>query len=167
MLSFALIINPQAFAAGKTLYDDFSSNYIDGSKWQQRTSVREILDGQYVSKLGNRTPGMSAEVAPGIFRNNLSFAYPEIIDSIECDITIVETKLDSAPNSKSFARIGGFFYNINETGGVTGDIYAQIMIGDRGNGGLEVFWEVMEILSDDTSTWDIFGTGTDVYSTWD
>jgi hypothetical protein len=39
MLSFALIINPQAFAAGKTLYDDFSSNYIDGSKWRQRNGL--------------------------------------------------------------------------------------------------------------------------------
>ena len=121
MFSLALIINSRAFAAGKTLYDDFSSNYIDGGKWRQRTYVREIVNGQYVSKLGNRTPGMSAEVAPGIFRNNLSFAYPEIIDSIECYITIVETKLDSAPNSESFARIAGYFYNINETGGATGD----------------------------------------------
>ena len=97
-LSFCLILNLQAFAAGKTLYDDFSSNYIDGSKWTQRTFVREIVDGQFVSKLGNRTPGMSAEISPGIFRNNLSFTYPEIIYSIECEITVAETKLDSAPN---------------------------------------------------------------------
>ena len=159
-LAFCLIINTQVFAAGKTLYDDFSSNYIDGSKWRQRAYVREIIDGQYVSKLGNRTPGMSAEVAPGIFRNNLSFAYPEIIDSIECDITIVETKLDSAPNSESFAGIGGYFYNINEGFRVTGDIFAHIMVGDRGNGGLEAFWEVQEMLTDDARTWRVIGNGT-------
>jgi hypothetical protein len=57
VFSFAFIINPQAFAAGKTLYDDFSSNYIDGSKWQQRTFVREIVNGKYVSKF--RTPNLA------------------------------------------------------------------------------------------------------------
>jgi hypothetical protein len=160
VFSFAFIINPQAFAAGKTLYDDFSSTYIDGSKWQQRTYVREIVDGQFVSKLGNRTPGMNAEISPGIFRNNLSFANPEPYNSIECDITIVETKLDSAPNSESFARIYGFFYNINETGGTIGDIFAQIMVGNRGNGGLEAFWEVQEMLIDDSITGRVIGNGT-------
>jgi len=164
-LAFSLIINTQVFAAGKTLYDDFSSNYIDGSKWTQRTYALEVVNGQYVSKLGNRTPGMSAEIAPGIFRNNLRFTNPGTINSIECEITVVETKLDSASGSISSARVGGFFYNINETGGVTGDIFAQIRIGDRGNGGLEAFWEVQEMLSDDTSTWDIYGTGIDVLGT--
>lgn len=159
-LSFCLILNIQAFAAEKTLYDDFSSTYIDGSKWQQRTLVREIVDDQFVSKLGNRTPGMNAEITPGFFRNNLSFANPGIINSIECDITIAETKLDSAPDSVSFARIAGFFYNKNETGGATGDIFAHIAIGDRGNGGLEAFWEVKEMLNDDARTESVIGSGT-------
>ena len=146
--------------AGKILYDDFSSEYLDGKKWFQRNYVREIVNGQFVSKLGNRSPGMDAEVAPGVFRNNLSFANPETINSIECEITIVDTKLDSATDAKSFARIAGYFYSKNETGGATGDILAQIMIGDQGNGKVEAFWEVQEMLTDDTRTWSIIGSGT-------
>jgi hypothetical protein len=154
-----LLTSGQSFA-GKTLYDDFSVNYIDATKWMQRTYVREIVGGQYVSKLGNRSPGMSAEVAPDVFRNNLPFKNPDSINSIECEITIVETELDSALNPSSFARVAGYFYSINEAGGATGDIFAHIMIGDRGNGGLEAFWEVQEMLSDDTRTWQVIGSGT-------
>ena len=63
-------------------------------------------------------------------------------------------------DSRSFARIAGYFYSKNETGGATGDIFAQIMIGDQGNGKLEAFWEVQEMLTDDTRTWSIIGSGT-------
>jgi hypothetical protein len=146
--------------AGKILYDDFSSNYLDGKKWFQRNYVREIVGGEFVSKIGNRSPGMGAEVAPGVFRNNLSFTNPETINSIECEITIVDTKLDSAAGPKSFARIAGYFYSKNATGGATGDIFAQIMIGDQGNGKLEAFWEVQEMLTDDTRAWTVIGSGT-------
>ena len=146
--------------AGEALFDDFSSNYLDASKWRQRTFVREIVNEQFVSQLGNRSPGMDAEFVPGIFRNNLSFQDPKSINSIECDVTVVETKLDSALNSSSFARVGGYFYNINEAGGASGDIFAHIIIGDRGNGGLEAFWEVQKISSDDRKTWQVIGSGT-------
>ena len=145
--------------AEKKLFDDFSSTYLNRDKWWPREYVSEVVGGEYISKLGN-SAGMPAEVAPGIFRNNLQFANPNSINSIECEITIEETKLDSAPSSSSFARIGGYFYNKNETGGATGDIFAHIMIGDQGNGKLEAFWEVQEMLTDDTRTWNVIGSGT-------
>jgi len=146
-----LLTSGQSFA-GKTLFDDFSSKYIDASKWRQRTYVRETVNGQFVSSLGNRSPYMSAEITPGIFRNNLRFQNPDLINLVECDLTIVETTLDSAPNSSSFGRVGGYFYNINPAGGATGDIFVHVAIGDRGNGGLEAYWDVFEVLSDDTKT---------------
>lgn len=153
-------LNLNDAVAEKVLYDNFSSVYIDGSKWRQRTYVREIVDGQFVSKLGNHTPGMDAEISPGAFRNNLSIANPETIDSIECEITIVDAKLDSATGSRSFARVAGFFYNKNGTGGASGDIFVQIMIGDQGNGKLEAFWEVQEMLTDDISSVSVIASGT-------
>lgn len=146
--------------AAKKLYDDFSTGYLDGNKWGQREYVREIVNGKLVFKLGNRSPGMGAEVAPGLFRINLPIANPEFINSIECEITIMEAQLDSATGSKSFIHIGGYFYNINDNGGTTGDIWAEIMIGDQGNGIIEAFWEVWEVLSDDNLTWKVIGSGT-------
>jgi hypothetical protein len=98
---------------------------------------------------------MGAEVIPGIFRNHLPLAEPagsqtlDDIKSIECEVTVVEAQLDSAPGSRSHALIFGFFYNKNTEGGATGDIMALVRIGERGNGGLEASWVVVELLSDD------------------
>ena len=72
----------------------------------------------------------------------------------------METVLDNGSEPESFARIGGYFYNINDSGGATGDIFAQIKIGDRGNGGLEAFWYVDQRLTDDGSEWQELGIGT-------
>jgi hypothetical protein len=160
MLTSLLLIYSGEAVAGKILYDDFSSAYINSSKWRQRTIVREIVDGQYVSKLGNRSPGMGAEFAPGLFMNSLYFANPDSINSVKCDITITESQLDSALGSQSYARILGLFYNTNPSGGGTGDITAEVGIGDRGNGGLEVFGIVAEILDDDYQSWRIIDTVT-------
>jgi hypothetical protein len=133
------------------LYDDFSDTYIDTHRWSSRELVREISGGQLVSKLGNSSSGST--------RNATVFQFPETISTIECQITIVETQLDTGDNPASFARIGGIFYNTQVAGGATGDIWAEVMIGDRGNG-LEAFWEVEETLNDDNTAWSVVGSGT-------
>jgi hypothetical protein len=161
-LSTLILFSTGNLFAEKTLYDDFSTGYLDGEKWKQRTYVREIVDGQYISKLGNRSPGMGAEIAPGIFRNHLPFVNPDSISSIECEITVEEAILDNATDSKSGTMILGYFYNINESSGATGDIFAYLMIGKRENEGedLEAFWAVLEVLTDDTQTKRLLGSGT-------
>ena len=125
LLLTAFLFSVSSLCAEKKLYDDFSTGRLDGSKWRQREYVREIVNEELVIKLGNRSPGMGAEITPGVFRIPLSIANPEAINSIECDITIMEAHLDSAIGSKSFIRIGGYFYNKNDTGGATGDIFLK------------------------------------------
>ncbi len=160
-LSTAILFSAGNLFAGKILYDDFSSGDLDGDKWVQRTFVREIVGGKFVSTLGNRSPGMSAEHAPGLFLNSLTINRDNLnidaIRSIECDITITASKLDRAPGSQSYAHIGGTFYSTNPTGGGTGDIWAEVGIGDRGNGGLEVFAGVAEFLDDNYQSWNLVG----------
>jgi len=161
ILSFSLMFlcDDRNSESADIAYDNFDKPYLDGTKWWPREYVRKVEDGRLILKLGNSS-GMGAEVAPGIFRNNLDFANPQAINTIETEVTIKETILDSTSNSSSFIRICGYYYNINDAGGATGDIFAMLMIGDRGNGGLEAFWEVQEMLSDDTRTWAAIGTGT-------
>jgi hypothetical protein len=156
----ALLFSGSNVSAEKNLYDDFSTGYIDGNKWSQREFVLEIVNGKFVSKIGNRSPGMSAEIYPGLFRNNLGFVNPDSIYSIECEVTLVEAKLDSGQSARSFARISGNFYNVNDTGGRTGDISFEIMIGERGNNGIEAFWEVSQVLTDDGTNWTEIANGT-------
>jgi len=142
----------QAFAA-PALCDDFSGPYIDATKWYDREFVREVADWKLVSKIGNASGN-------GMFRNRTPFQNPNSIHTIECQITVVDTELDSGNNPRSFARIDGFFYNINDSGGATGDIYAAVFIGDRGNGGLEAYWEVYESLNDNVTNMQEKGSGT-------
>ena len=150
-LAFVLIFNTQAFAA-RVLYDDFSGNFIDSSKWNESEFVREVAGGNLVSKVANNTSTTSA-------RNNTSFQNPSSINVIECDITAVVVNFDAGIGNKSFARISGRFYNTLNSGTQSGDIWAGVYIGDRGSG-LEAWWEVHESLDDEGNTWGEKGSNT-------
>ena len=139
--------------AAKELYDDFSGTYIDSQRWKSCEFVREIVAGKLVSKIGN-------DSGTGVYRNNTAFQNPESINVIKCEITVEDTILDTGNDPLSVARIGGYFYNTKETGGATGDIYAGVVIGDRGNGGLEAYWVVLESKNDDLDNLVEKGSGT-------
>jgi hypothetical protein len=138
--------------AGKRLLDDFSGTYMSAKKWLYREFVREVAGGKLVSKLGN-------DSGSGYVRNGTNFQNPGGITKIACTITVVDVKADTGTNTVSFARIGGEFYNVLSSGGLIGDIWAEIQIGDRGNG-LEAFWEVEKALDDEFNTSEIMGSGT-------
>jgi hypothetical protein len=132
----------QAFAA-KSLLDDFSGTYIDSQKWEYREFVREVVAEKLASKIGNSTFTEEA-------RNVTAFQSPSSITTIECDITIVATKLDTGTDPRSFARIDGRFYNMNTLNPTThkGDIWAGVFIGNRGSD-LEAWWEIWELMDDE------------------
>jgi len=153
-----LMVSGLCHASEGTLLDDFSSKNLDKTKWVYRDYAREIIDGKLILKLGNGSH-MSAEVLPGIFRAELPFIGSNDIHTIQADITIVDAELDEkALDAESYAMIGGYFYNVNETEGLTGDVYVEISIGERGNG-LEAFWTVLKRLSNDSSQWETLGSG--------
>jgi len=138
--------SPQSY-----LYDDFSGTHISGRRWYSREFVREVSGGYLVSKLGNADSGIA--------RNGTNFQNPQTITSIKTEITIVTARLDTGADPISFARIGGVFYNTHASGGATGDIWAEVQIGNRGNG-LEAFWMVEEALDDEGNEWSVIGSGT-------
>jgi hypothetical protein len=143
-----LIVAPLSVAFSmKILFDDFATGHLDKTKWWPREYTREIKDGKLVFKLGNSN-GMGAEIEPGLFDVDLQFVDPSTIEEFEGEVTIIETRYDSL-GSYSAARIGGYFYNSNDTGGATGDIFAHMRIGDFGNGGLEAEWTAYRVISDD------------------
>jgi len=138
--------------AGKKILDDFSGTYIDPEKWQYREFVREVAAGKLVLKLGN-------ERGINYTRNAASFKNPGGVNKIAGTITVVDVKTDTGNNPVSFARIGGVFYNVQNAGGATGDIWAAIKIGDRGSG-LSAFWEIWKSLNDDFSAEALVASGT-------
>ena len=105
-VSFALLffccLTIEAYAE-KKLYDDFSGTYLDSKKWKYREFVREVAAGKLVLKVGNNAAIEDA-------RNSIRFKNPEGISSIECEITVVATNLDTGNNPISFARIGNIVF---------------------------------------------------------
>ena len=78
-LFFFVLLFPFCYrgaVSAEILYDDFSAPYLDGEKWWPREYVREVNGGKLIFKFGNSS-GTGAEVAPGIFRNNLPIAKPD------------------------------------------------------------------------------------------
>jgi len=148
LIFFSIIfIRAEAFGE-RSLYDNFTGPYIDAQKWYNREFVREVdpVNGTLISKIGNASK-------TGTFRNMTEFQDPASINTIACDITLVKTILDTGSYPTSFARIEGFFYNTEGTGGAKGDIWAAVVIGDRGDG-LEAWWEVQEFKDDDMTSWE-------------
>ncbi len=143
ILMFFFISLPEAWA-GRVLYDDFSGEIIDNSKWLGPETVLQVHSfGMLISKVGN-TPEDGAKALPVYFRE------PEYINSIECKVKVVKADLDTGYGASSIAGIEGHFYNSilpeeeSEDTSNNGNVAAAIYIGDRGNG-LEAFWTVREV----------------------
>ncbi len=127
----------------KSLYDDFSSTYLD---WNQGEFVREVSQGKLVMILHNSPTEET-------IRKTSPFVDPSSINTIECDIVVSVAMLDSGTDPESFARVDGRFYNAQNSGTERGDIWAGLYIGDRGNG-LEAWWYVSEATDDGGDAWD-------------
>ena len=141
----------------RMLYDNFSGSHVDNQKWMNQWTdvnelVREVAGGKLISKIGNNPNTLIA-------RNHLQFPNELTIHAIQSEITINETILDSGDSPESFARVNGRFYNTNSSGGSAGDVWAGVHIGNRRNG-LEAWWEVTEILDDNSTTFNELGSGT-------
>jgi hypothetical protein len=139
-------IGPTAINA-KTLYDNFSGTALDPNKWQHTEFVRQVSGGKLISKIQSSTENT-------IWRNTTHFLNMPSINVIQCEIIVNEATLDTGTDTESFARIDGFFYNSQGLGGASGDVFAAIHIGDRGNG-LEAYWEVSEALDDDLTNFNV------------
>jgi hypothetical protein len=148
LLVFLVSVN---IVSAKTLYDNFSNDYLDPEKWKQGEFVREVFQGKLVMILHNSPFEES-------IRKRTSFVDPGPIVAIECDIMLKEAALDPGENSESFARVAGRFYNAQNSGTEKGDIWAAISFGDRGNG-LEAWWAISEATDDNGNNWENKGSG--------
>ncbi len=135
------------------LYDDFSGTYIDHSRWSNLEMIRKVdtAKGALVSKI--RSYGQE--------KNQITIKDAESIHAIRTDVTIVSADKPTSADTDVYAGLDGYFYNIRNANpaGAIGDIRAEILIGDRGNG-LEAWWSVYELLDDLMKTsWKRRGTG--------
>jgi len=150
LLMFTMEAN---IVAAQTLLDDFSGTYLDQSKWKDIVFVREVKGDKLISKIQSSATNTYVRNHTHFKKNIAS------INVIQCDIVVSEATLDTGTDTVSFARINGFYYNTVGSGNVTGDVWAGVYIGNRGNG-LEAFWIVDEVLNDDMTSSNLLGEGT-------
>jgi hypothetical protein len=123
--------------ADRTLVDDFSGSMLDFTTWSSTANLREIVDGRLVLK--------AASPANGGARTRLR-TRSTALSSLEATVTVESAAVETG--SWSMVRLEGIYYNVLSASPAdfTGDIWAAIFIGERGNG-LEAWWEVWESLN--------------------
>lgn len=96
-----------------TPFDDFSENRIDSSKWHRDGNglerVREVTGGKLMTKIGGPVGD------PGWCANQLPFANPNNINTIEAKVSITEASIAGDNMHFLAAQISGQFYE--EVGG--------------------------------------------------
>ncbi len=144
-----------AFAAVLTLYatagayDNFSGDLIDTNNWQTyEYAVTHLSSGKLLSVARSTQQG---ELKRPWFR----FPNPTSVYSIKAEVVIqkIDVTQNASGNAVAETRIHGYFYSTSASPtGFTGNIWAGVAIGDRGNG-LEAYWSTDETLDDQQSSW--------------
>jgi hypothetical protein len=141
--------NAMARAGGTEIVnDDFSSTWIDATKWDSYEYVREIRTGALVSKIRS----VNSTEAIG---NYLNLANPDHVNEIQAKVTLAAYQ---NPN-KAFARarLAGYFFN--DTGdpnsGYQGETLAfvEILGGSPSNPNPYAAWTVLRFNDPDAAMW--------------
>jgi len=124
-----------------SLYEDFSSVFLDPTKWWIPYSiidgefhnfdelVREVSEGTFRSKIRSQSP--VTEVY-----SRLEFANPSSIRFIRTKVTPLQYQNEDNQGARVEACIAGHFYNEETSNiGYAGEVEAKIWIGGNWNGG--------------------------------
>jgi len=155
----SLLFTSQAFSMG--LYDDFSAPFIDTNKWRWGEWVREVDPGSGKLVSAIASPNAGEITGPGFTVNNfMNFKNPNTVDSIQADVSILETYLLNAGHTR--VSLGGnWFWDGTTGGGFTGDIWAEISLRQL-PAGLVAQWSIIRYYNpagdSDTLGWGHFET---------
>ena len=132
-------------------YDYFSGSYIDREKWIEGEFTREIdpVNHKLISKYSTPNPVVITEY-PYVNSNNLSFSNPGSVNSIQTDVSIVESTVINSAETR--ARVGGRWYNDGTPGGgMAGDIWADVRL-QKNQTGYSAHYTVLKYTNADGST---------------
>ena len=125
LLGAAMIVSagdPAPTSSSPTgLFDDFSADMIDCTKWANTGIERRVENGKFVSTL--TWFGSNDD-------DTLNFANAREISGFKADVTVTEVE---NVNARLNARLVGAFYNEGTSGsGMAGDVLAGVAIGHNG-----------------------------------
>ena len=135
LAALGCVLAGPVLAAKLPIYDDFSSETIDRSKWRQSAEVRFVDSKQAL--IGRRFYGGTSSDS-GLLAESygLSMTDGTPPKGLAADITVLETEVEGCPAnpSPSFARarLSAAYFNRLRTpvpGDRTGDVIAQVRVG--------------------------------------
>jgi uncharacterized repeat protein (TIGR02543 family) len=148
----------QGQGSGPVLYDDFPSGQIDTSRWATHDIIRKILTS------GTLLSGIYHEGPPGSYGNDLLFANPGSVSSLQAAIQVTDYL---ARNNAGRIRLKAALFNDGTGSGSTGaigDVRAQVFLqasGTPGAGGwIQLGYGVFRCTNFDCSTTTNIGTPT-------
>ncbi len=147
-----LIVCQAGPLAAQTLYDDFSTGYFKKSMWLDHLGASKYLH-EFVREIDSTDEvlvlkyGTNEEIYPSRQGVTLATPFAAPLTGLKADVKIVEMNNDPTDSVTVFGRIAGVFYNRDFASPAAdcfdGDIWAELALGDRGNG-LEAWFEVEE-----------------------
>ncbi len=124
--------------ADLVLYDDFSSNTLDSSKWKNVQSIRETIAGALHLGL----------TASGVQRNYVQLLNAPEAGAVKTLVTLSEM------SGTAIAGIGGIIYNTQAAASdLIGAIDASLWIGDTTGEGLQAIYNVAQSDNADGAVW--------------
>jgi hypothetical protein len=137
------------------VYDNFSGDRIDPTRWLYREFGKRIDTDTGKLLLGQINPDPSSVTLPYTSVSNVALPNPDSINSIQADVVVVEGSITN--NGYIRAEISGRWYNDGTAGaGAIGDIFASVSLRDE-PGGVRARWAYARCTNADCSTND---TGT-------
>jgi len=106
-------------------YDDFSSQVIDSSNWDQYEQVRETVEEKARLKVRS-----SYESEAHIY-SYIDFLYPQFIHTVQAKFTLTDYQNPQGLYQRAAIQ-GGFFNDGSGNDGLLGDVAAQIRFGGTG-----------------------------------
>ena len=149
VLALGLCMQPGGVYGARVLYDDFSGERLDVAKWGLPELSRRV-DANASVLVSNIGFGEGD-------KNRGAFVDPESITEIRTTVTLKRLDKFTSEYIKMGAGAEGIFYNA-ATSGMTNDVWAGVVVGDRGDGP-EAWWEIRESLDDDFEDYFIQSTG--------
>jgi hypothetical protein len=151
----ALTLSTPAWAA-RELVDDFNGATIDFTKWSGFDRQDDITEYTVlVDTMAQNLVLINVGDGSTLFRQQRSRAFVSNatdLSAIEANIVVVSV---ADGGSKAAASLEGYYYNANSAtpADQTGDVFATVSIGDRGNG-LEAWWEIHVSTHPTFDTWN-------------
>lgn len=125
--------------SARLLVTDFSEGAIDAMAISAAEGERRIDNGALLMR--SRAKGAATGYAR-TWQWATDETWSTTAGMTQASVTVDSIDLGTSSNKIAFAQLAGFFYNTRVApGDAEGDVFVQLIVGDRGNG-LEVWYEI-------------------------